>query len=208
MGHWITQHLSPWINQYGYWAIFGVIMLESAGLPLPGETILILASLAAGTSHHLHIVDIAIVGAVAAITGDNLGFAAGKYGGCPLLTRYSHVFHIKKATIQKGERLFHDHGGVAVFLARFIAGLRVLAGPLAGTLKMGWRKFMVFNTLGAVAWVTVICTLAYLLGPSIEVILKRATWPMVAVTVLAIGLYWWRHRHSEQEEEDETEKAA
>jgi membrane protein DedA with SNARE-associated domain len=135
-------------------------MLESAGIPVPGETILIIASTLAASTHQLNIFMVAAIAVAAATVGDNLGFAIGRHAGRPLLVRYRHFLHIGPAVIQNGEQLMLRRGAVTVFFARFIAGLRFLAGPLAGVLRMSWRRFLVFNALGAIAWVATICSLA------------------------------------------------
>jgi membrane-associated protein len=144
--------------------VFFGILFENAGIPLPGETILIVASVLARTKHQLSIAEVAVIPVLAAITGDNLGFALGRYGGRPLLDRYRHVFHIEEETVRKGESLFTRRGGMAVFFARFITGLRVVAGPMAGALRMHWYSFLLFNALGAVGWVGVITTLGLFFG--------------------------------------------
>lgn len=113
MTHWVVTHLNFFFAHYGYWTVFLGILLESAGVPLPGETILILASVFARTQHRLSIADVAIVAVVAAVTGDNIGFAVGRYGGRPLLDRYRNLFHIEDETVHKGKSLFARHGGMA-----------------------------------------------------------------------------------------------
>ncbi len=196
MTHWVSQHLSYYFAHYGYWTVLVGLLLENAGIPLPGETILITASVLARTEHRLNIAFVGIVAVVAAVTGDNLGFALGRYAGCPLLERYRDLFHIKQETIREGERLIERRGGMAVFFARFIAGLRVLAGPLAGILKMRWARFLFFNALGALAWVAAIATAAYLLGPEIEILLRHATLAIAIVVVGGMVLWWWKRERS------------
>jgi membrane protein DedA with SNARE-associated domain len=210
VNHWIQSHLTAFLDNYGYWTVFFGILMESAGVPLPGETILIFAALFAGTTHKLSILDVALVAAIAAIVGDNMGFALGKFGGCPLLERYGHVFRIDKETIRKGEALFRRYGAAAVFFGRFIALLRFLAGPLAGILKMAWPRFLIFNALGAVAWVGVVTSLAYFLGPAIEPLLRHAGWVIIGLAVAAAIFYFVRRRRagSESSEQAPTHKAA
>jgi membrane-associated protein len=193
MNHWVITHLNYFFEHYGYWTVFFGILLENAGIPLPGETILIVASVLARTKHELSIADVAVIAVLAAITGDNLGFALGRYGGRPLLDRYRHVFHIEKETVRKAESLFTRRGGMAVFFARFITGLRVVAGPMAGALRMHWYSFLLFNALGAVGWVGVITTLAYFLGPSLEPVLRHLSWAF-GVAVVLLTLYSWLKR--------------
>jgi membrane-associated protein len=197
MTGWIRAHLSDLFYAYGYWAVFFGILLENAGVPMPGETILIVATVLATTQQYLSVPLIATVATLAAITGDNMGFAIGRFGGRPLLDRYGKTFHIKDQSIRKGEDLFASNGKTAVFVASFIAGLRVLAGPLAGVLRMRWLVFATFNALGAICWVTAIVALAYLFGPSIEGLISRASWLIVALLVFGIAYWWWRRRRSQ-----------
>jgi membrane protein DedA with SNARE-associated domain len=170
------------------------LLLENMGVPLPGETILITASVLASTKHQLDILVVAGVAVLAATLGDNLGFALGHYIGCPLLEKYRKFFHLEQETIRKGENLIERRGGTAIYFARFITGIRVVAGPLAGTLKMHWKKFLLFNALGALTWVAVITTAAYLLGDTIEKVLSRGSWVIAAVIALALLAWWWHRR--------------
>ena len=141
----IFEMLRNAVVQYGYWAVGGALLLENAGIPVPGETILLLASFMAYSEHDLRLPWIIVVATIAATVGDNLGFALGYYGGRPLLLRYQTIFRIKGATILRGEELFAKYGAVTVFFARFVFGMRIIAGPMAGVLRMSWRKFLVFN---------------------------------------------------------------
>lgn len=192
MGHWVSGHLDYYFAHWGYWTVLVGILLESAGVPVPGETILIAATTLAASNHQLNIFLVAAIAVAAAITGDNIGFALGRHIGCPLLERYGSIFHIRPDTIRRGERLFQRRGAAAVFFARFIAGLRVLAGPLAGILQMQWRRFLIFNALGAVAWVSAITTLGYFFGQKLESVLRHTTWTILALAA-AVAAYWWWH---------------
>ena len=199
MGHWLTAHLNYYFAHYGYWTIFVGIFVESAGIPIPGETVLVLASMVAANQHQMDIYRIAGIAVVAAVSGDNLGFAAGKYGGCPLIERYRAALHISESSIRRGERLFDKYGGSTVFFARFIALLRFLAGPLAGMLRMHWKRFLLFNALGAVAWVSVICTLAYQFGDEFENFLDHTSWALAAIAAVVAWLVWRRLREPNAE---------
>lgn len=194
MGQWITSQLEYCFAHWGYWTVLVGIMLENTGIPVPGETILIIASIVAASTHQLNIFIVAAIAIVAATGGDNLGFALGRHAGRPLLVRYRHVFHISPEVIHKGEQLIQRRGAVAVFCARFIAGLRFLAGPLAGILHMPWRRFLVFNALGAIAWVGTISSLAYFFGPALESALQNSGWVIAAVVIGASAFYFWRSR--------------
>src|ERR1700724_4662324 len=141
MHHTIFENLRAFVADYGYWAVALALLCENAGIPVPGETTLLLASFLAYSEHRLHLGWIIVVGTCAATVGDNIGYAFGHYGGRPLLDRYQRFFRIQPATMQRGENLFEHYGAAAVFFARFIFGLRVFAGPLAGVLRMRWRAF-------------------------------------------------------------------
>lgn len=194
MTHWFSSHLLYFFAKYGYWTVFFGLLLENAGIPLPGETILITASVLARTKHQLNIFIVAGVAIIAATLGDNLGYALGRYLGCPLLARYRHIFHLEQEQITKGEQFFQRRGGVAVFFARFITGIRVLAGPIAGVLNMPWRQFLFFNALGAICWAAAVTTAAYLLGNTIERVLRHASWAIAVAAAAAILFWWLKHR--------------
>ena len=199
----MTLHILDWLRsalvQYGYWAVAGALALENAGVPVPGETVLLMASFLAYSEHDLRISWIILVGTVAATLGDNLGFALGYYGGRPLLQRYSSIFRIRHATLERGERLFEHYGVVTVFFARFVFGMRIIAGPLAGVLRMPWKRFLVSNFLGAALWVTLISGAGYLFGQHwgrLQQDLKRVD-VGIAILVLVVAAYlWWRGRRN------------
>jgi membrane protein DedA with SNARE-associated domain len=197
MDHAIFHQLRTFVADYGYWAVALALLCENAGIPVPGESALLLASFLAYSEHQLHIGWIIVVGTCAATFGDNLGYALGHYGGRPLLDRYQRVFRIQPATLERGEQMFERYGAAAVFLARFVFGLRVLAGPLAGVLRMHWRKFALFNFLGATLWVTVIAGAGYLFGQHwrrLMHVMERFNIAILIVAVGVIALLWWRHR--------------
>jgi len=197
MTHSILDLLRNAVVHYGYWAVAGVLLLENAGIPVPGETVLLLASFLAYSQHELSLFWIIVVATVAATLGDNLGFALGTYGGRPLLARYQTLFRIRDATLARGENLFARFGAVTIFFARFVFGMRIIAGPMAGVLRMPWRKFLVFNFLGAAVWVTVISGVGYLFGQNwnlLEEYLKRFDVAVAIAAVLAVVFWWWRRR--------------
>jgi membrane protein DedA with SNARE-associated domain len=195
-----TAHLTALFTHYGYWVVFFGLLLESAGAPLPGETILLVASSFAASHANLHIGWIILIAIVAASTGDNAGYLIGRFGGRPLIDRYGRIFHIKPETVQQGEDLIRKHGALAVFFARFLAGLRVLNGILAGALHMEWRRFFLSNLLGAVCWVSIICLLGFFLGnrlPWLTNILNRAGLGLLAIVALGgLAVLWFHHHRS------------
>jgi membrane protein DedA with SNARE-associated domain len=195
MAQHILDLLRGFLSQYGYWAVAVTLLLENAGLPVPGETILLLASFTAFSEHRLHLPYIITVGVVAATAGDNVGFAIGHYGGRPFLTRYIKPFSIPHRAIHVAEEMFQKYGTAAVLLARFIAGLRVVAGPLAGALRMPWKRFALFNFLGAAVWVTTISCLGYIFGQHWQAvihILKRVDVVLGLIAVVIVLLLWRR----------------
>ena len=197
MTHHTLDLLRGALVHYGYWAVAALLLLENAGLPLPGETILLLASFLAYSERELALPWVIVVGTVATTLGGELGFALGRRGGRPLIERYRHVFSIGAESVARGERLFDRYGPATVFLARFIFGMRVLASLLAGALHMPWRKFVLFNFLGAAVWVTAICGAGYLFGGHwgrLAHDLKRFDLAVVIVLVVGGLLLWWRNR--------------
>ncbi len=200
MGQDILDFLRNLIVQYGYWAVGAALLLENTGIPVPGETILLLASFLAYSSDELQLPYIILIGVCAATLGDNLGYAIGYRGGRRLLDRYRNVFRIKPETIFRGERMFEQYGAVTIFFARFIFGLRVIAGPLAGVLRMPWKRFAVFNFLGALLWVTVISIVGYKFGKHWDRLMdyvERLNIVMVVAVGIGIFVLWlWRRAHT------------
>ncbi len=197
MTHSIFEVLRNAVVHYGYWAVAAALVLENAGVPVPGETILLMASFLAYSEHELKLAWIIPVATIAATLGDNLGFALGSYGGRPLLVRYQAFFRIQDKTLARGESLFGRFGPVTIFFARFVFGMRIIAGPLAGVLRMPWKKFLVFNFLGAAAWVTVISGVGYLFGQHWARLVgdvNRADMVIAILAALTALWWWWRSR--------------
>jgi membrane-associated protein len=197
MAHHLFELLRGYLAEYGYWTVAAALLLENAGLPVPGETILLLASFLAYSEHRLQLQYVILVGTAAATIGDNLGFLLGHFGGRRLLDRYQRALHISPKALARGEELFRRHGPETVFVARFIAGMRMFAGPLAGVLRMHWKKFAIFNLLGAVLWVTVISLAGYFFGRHWETlvrVMRNANIAILIVVVLAGVFWWWRQR--------------
>lgn len=197
MGEWIFQLLRGFFDEHGYWTVFIALLLENAGVPVPGETILLFASFLAFDEQELRLGYIILVGIAAATLGDNIGYWIGRRGGRPLLDRYKHIFHIPDGTIRKGERLFHKHGDLTIFFARFVFGMRIIAGPLAGVLCMPWSKFVVFNFMGATVWVVVISLVGYKFGEHWEQlihIMGRVNLIIGLVAVYVAYIIWRGYR--------------
>jgi membrane protein DedA with SNARE-associated domain len=190
-----VQHL---IAHYGYAAIFLVVMLESAGIPMPGETILISAAVLAGTKHALDIRWVIAAAAGGAIVGDNIGFWAGREFGEPLLERWGHLVGLDARKRTLGRYLFARYGGSIVFFGRFIALLRAFAAVLAGANGLAPWRFFVFNALGGITWATIFGLGGYLLGASIHRIAGPVGWAMLSVAVLAAAFVWRYFKHHEE----------
>jgi len=152
--------------------LFVLLTLESFGLPVPGETVLIACGVLASQGS-LSIVRVIVVGVLAAIIGDNLGYWAARKGGRPLLERYQLTRKYADRYLPRSERFFAKHGGKAVFFGRFVAVLRVTAAWVAGLSHMRWWRFLVWNAAGGIAWATLIALIAYYLGSAAASALGR-----------------------------------
>ena len=197
MAHHILDLLRSALVHYGYWAVAAALLLENAGVPVPGETVLLLASFLAYSERELNLGWIIVVGTLAATLGDNLGYAIGHSGGRPLLERHRKIFRVSDAALARGEKLFSRYGSVTILFARFVFGMRIIAGPLAGVLRMPWKKFAVFNLLGAALWVSVISLVGYAFGSRRDVLMhliRRFDLALVAIFVIVAAVLWWRNR--------------
>ena len=195
----LFHHLREFVADYGYWAIAIALFCENAGLPVPGETTLLFASFLAYSEHRLQLGWIIVVATCAATLGDNLGYAIGHYGGRRLLNRYHKFFHVEPSTLARGEALFARYGAFTILFARFVFGMRVIAGPLAGVLRMPWRAFALFNFVGAAAWVTVIAGAGYLFGRHWATLLRFLDRVNLAILIAAAAvvlyLVWTRRKN-------------
>src|SRR3984957_4183755 len=170
-----AEHL---VETYGLVVVAGVILLESLGLPVPGETVLIVASIYAGTSHaHLNIVEVILTAAAGGLVGQVIGYVIGREFGYWLLLRYGAYLRITESRIKLGEYLFLRHGGKIIFISRFVPVLRSIAGILAGANRMPWRQFLLTSTVGALVTAAILGFAAYMLGRQVE----RLAGPMVIV---------------------------
>jgi len=181
-------YLHEFFIAHGYWALAFTLLLENAGVPLPGETMLLFASFLAFENDGLSLGLIILVATAACTLGDNLGYWIGNRGGRPLLHRYQKTFRISDERVTRGEQLFERFGPLTVFFARFVFGMRILAGPLAGVLRMPWRRFVLFNFLGAIVWVTVISCAGYFFGQHWQHLLQIVSRMNAAVFVVAVVL--------------------
>jgi membrane protein DedA with SNARE-associated domain len=175
-------------SNLGYPALILLVMAESGGVPLPGETALLTAGVLA-SSGKLSIELVIICAAGAAIVGDNIGYVIGRVGGLYLLTRPGPFLKSRQNVLRVGEPFFAEHGPKAVFFGRFILGLRTWAAWLAGATKMEWRLFAAWNALGGIIWATLIGLLAYYVGRSVESAVKDiGLYALPVLAILGIGV--------------------
>lgn len=197
--HSIVDTIRQFLLAWGYWAVALGLLLENMGVPVPGETILILASVVAYNHGELRLPWIIVVGTIAATAGDNTGYWIGRKGGRPLLERWKRFFRVKAEHIASAENLIERHGAVAIFFARFVTGARVIAGPLAGVLRMGWKRFALFNFLGAVVWVSTIAGVAYAFGSQLDrllALMSDLNWVVLVLVVVVALFFWFRSRRA------------
>lgn len=170
----VLHGLEPTLDRFGYLAVVGLVLIEDFGIPVPGETVLILAAVYAGTGR-LNIVLVGLLGFIGALLGDNIGFAIGHFGGRPLLDRYGRFVFLTPDRVARATGFFDRHGGWIIIVARFVEGLRQANGIIAGMSGIHWAKFLVFNAIGAALWVAVWTSVGYFSGSHIDTIYADAT---------------------------------
>jgi len=163
----LVHHIHNLVHAYGYFAIFAVICLESAGVPMPGETALVTAAIFAAHGD-LAIGGVIACAALAAIFGDNIGYWVGREFGFPLVLRYGRYLNLDEPRLKLGQYLFQRHGGKIVFFGRFVALLRAFAALLAGINRLPWPRFFFFNALGGIVWASLFGLGGYFLGHAFE----------------------------------------
>jgi membrane protein DedA with SNARE-associated domain len=192
------QALAEWLSLYGYPVLFLLVFAECAGLPVPGETAVLAASvLASRPGAPLALGGVIAVAIAAAVLGDNLGFWVGRRWARPRLEQGKRFLVLTPKTLQAVEGYFEHYGTLTIFFARFVAGLRVVAALAAGTSRMEWPRFLLANALGAVAWAVTMSLLGYFFGQSWQVLhrwLGRGALLILACAVVLVGVpYLWRH---------------
>lgn len=202
----VLRSLEPTLNHYGYLAIAGLVLIEDFGVPVPGETVLILGAVYAATGR-LSIVLVAVLGFLGAVVGDNIGFAFGRFGGRALVDRYGRYVFLTSERLDKATAFFERHGGKVITIARFIEGLRQANGIIAGMTGMHWARFLAYNALGAALWVGVWASVGYFSGSHITTIYntvtRYSTYLLIAAGVLLVAFvirHLWRRRHERPDE--------
>ena len=192
------------IDTLGYPAVFLLVMGESVGLPLPGETALVLAAGASGVGAGLSVWGVILCAASGAALGDTLGYWIGRKGGRPVLIKGVGPIHIKKKKLDRAEHFFERHGAKTIFLARFIMFLRVVAAFVAGASKMHYRTFLAYNVAGGIVWASAIGLLAHFAGQQVGSLDQLLVWlslVLLALTLIGGGGYWLLERRRKRRED-------
>lgn len=198
---WLDSALAIW----GYWAVLVAVMVESMGVPFPGETGLLASAVYAGTGHALNIVLVIAAASAGAIIGDNIGYLVGRYGGYPLALRILRLFHIKETALHAAQDYFARHGDKTVFIGRFFALLRATVALMAGVTHMPWRRFLVWNALGGITWATIYGVLGFILGRNLPLLAEVARVIgvggaiLAAVVIVGVIFFWTRQRKRQAE---------
>jgi membrane protein DedA with SNARE-associated domain len=195
------------IERYGYVIVFLGVVLEGVGIPLPGETVL----LAAGALAHqgsLTLGETMVLGSLGAIVGGQVGYGVGRFGGRPFVLRWGWYAFITPERLGRAERFFERHGGRAVFLARFITGLRVFGALVAGVSRMPWGKFAFYNVLGGTVWAMAVVSLGYFMWASIGLVehwIGRISL-LLAMALILVLILRWSYRKAMRTRRDEDSK--
>jgi membrane protein DedA with SNARE-associated domain len=196
--------LSGPLNHYGLWAVLALVLVEDFGIPVPGETVLIAAAIFAG-SGRLNVVAVGLVGFAAAVLGDNIGYAIGRFGGRRLVDRWGRYVLLTPERLDRAEAFFNRHGARIIVIARFIEGLRQANGIIAGITEMHWLRFLACNALGAALWVGTWVSIGFLAGQHVTAIYNAVTrYSLYATIIAVIALAVWigfrvrKHRRGKQ----------
>lgn len=188
----ILETLLNLFKSYGYWIVFFGVMLENAGLPVPGETILLAAGFCASLGH-FSIPMVMLIATTGAVLGDNCGYWIGHRVGRSVLLKYGGYVMLSEARFRSMETFFAKHGDKTVLVARFITGFRVFTALFAGASGMRWRTFFIFNVLGAISWAVVMTLLGFFFGQSwhlLEQYIKGAGFLLAGVVALIFIVHY------------------
>ncbi|MGH3244666.1 MAG: DedA family protein [Trebonia sp.] len=194
--------LSSPLMHYGLWAILLLVLVEDFGIPVPGETVLIAGAVFAG-SGRLNVVAVGVVGFCAAVVGDNIGYAIGRFGGRALVDRWGKYVFLTPERLDKAEAFFERHGSKIITIARFVEGLRQANGLIAGITGMHWLRFLIFNALGAALWVGAWVSIGYFAGQHITTLYNAiTTYSLYVAIAVVVAIAAWialrlrRHRRA------------
>lgn len=194
------SELSDWLSTWGYLGVFICVFIGNLGIPVPEETVLLVAGFLAGRGD-LSLEPLYLVGIGSAVTGDCCGFFFGRTGGQRLFERLAQRFAFVRSRYERLQVFFKTHGSKAVFMARFVAGARFMAGPMAGAAGMSFLRFLGWNVSGALIWCSLIITVGYLLGDELEwvaqVMHTASHWLALGILLLLAGA-WFFFRERQQ----------
>jgi membrane protein DedA with SNARE-associated domain len=202
----LAHHLHGAIATYGYLAIFVIVAMESAGIPMPGETVLVTAAILAGEGT-LRIYGVIGAAAAGAIIGDNCGYWVGREFGFPLVYRYGRYVRLDERRLKLGQYLFLKHGGKIVFFGRFVAVLRAFAAFLAGVNRFKWEEFFLYNAAGGIVWASIFGAGGFWLGRAFEHYARPVGVAALIAAVIGSVLAARFIRYHEQALEEEAERA-
>jgi membrane protein DedA with SNARE-associated domain len=192
-------NIIDWLANWGYLGIFVCVFIGNLGIPVPEETVMLVAGFLAGRAI-LDLKFVYLVCIMSAVTGDCSGFQIGRRGGQRIIARLTTRFPSLRHRYERLQLFFHTHGSKAVFMARFIAGVRFMAGPMAGAAGMPFLRFLGWNLLGAIVWCTTVVTIGYLVGDELYRVAEMAhhaqRWIALGALMLCFALwfFWWRDR--------------
>lgn len=202
-----VETLQNVLNAVGYPAVLLFVMIESTGIPFPGETMLLLASFYAAVDHHLQLPLVIACAALGAIVGDNLGYLVGRTGGKAFVDRFGRYLFLRPQHLERAEKFFAKHGDKTVFFGRFIAILRAWAAFLAGLNRMPWRSFLIYNAAGGILWAIIFGLLGYFAGryfhdnfAAVEKLARTLGWGLAGIiggiVLILVIIYLVRRRRS------------
>jgi membrane protein DedA with SNARE-associated domain len=200
-----THTLDTLLSNYGYAAVGLFVMIESLGIPFPGETMVITAALYAGLTHKLSVWGIWPAASAGAIIGDNIGYGIGHWGGYRILLRYGSKIRLDQAKLKVGKLVFAQHGGKVVFFGRFISVLRTYAAFLAGTNRMDYWRFFAFNASGGIVWAAIYAFGFYYAGHALRGVRGPVDYGLggAAAVVVVVFLLWLRRNEKRLEQQAE-----
>jgi membrane protein DedA with SNARE-associated domain len=194
--------VTHFIEQYGLIVVFLLIAAESSGVPLPGETALVAAGVYASQGHY-SIVTVIVVASLAAIIGDNIGYWLGRELGRGFLQRYGYIRRFSERVLPRAERFFEKHGGKAIFLARFSAGVRVAGAWVAGFARMPWWRFFAWNAAGGIVWASTVGLVSYYFGQAAADAIGKygligAAIIVGGIAIALVTMRFWRRRREQR----------
>jgi membrane protein DedA with SNARE-associated domain len=199
-----ASEISDWLSTWGYVGVFVCVFIGNLGIPVPEETVLLAAGFLAGRGD-MALEPLYLVGIGSAVTGDCFGFLIGRTSGQRLFQLLSKRFAFVRSRYERIQVFFNMHGAKAVFMARFIAGARFMAGPMAGAAGMSFFRFLGWNVLGASIWCSLIITIGYLLGDELEVVAHvihaAGRWIGLGLLVFAAILWWFLRERKQKRSE-------